>query len=255
MRRLPAVALLLVLASLVVPARASADEGILLRGSKTAYVDLYVYASTTITASDIRMSTKGSYVGFFMSPAPANRDTVGELLMPSVGATGATQNDVMQLGQSWDVRAGKYRVFLLTDGPAEVFVPITGQGLRGWAPRGRAPLAVRPFTMDVAPGQTAGVGRLPVDARVRSLVITAGLASSSSLTAVDTLDACVTASTSCTSHALAARVPAGKAWTYSVSFVSPGTYSGELDMNRVAGVDAGTHVDGAVLVLTIGLQK
>jgi hypothetical protein len=161
----------------------------------------------------------------------------------------------MQLGQSWDVRAGKYRVFLITDGPAEVFVPIAGQGLRGWVPRGKAPLAVRPFTMEIPAGATAGVGRFPVNAKVRSLVVTAGVASSSSLTAIDTLDACVTASTSCTSHAVAARVPEGKAWTYGVSFVSPGTYSGELDVNRIAGVDAGSHVDGAVLVLTVGLQK
>src|SRR4051812_29185766 len=114
MRRVPLVAMLLVVCSLaVLPARAGTDEGIVLRGGRTAYVDLYVYASTTITPADIRMSTRGSYVGFYMSPAPADAATVGALVMPRVGASGATSADVMTLGAGWDVRAGKYRVFLL----------------------------------------------------------------------------------------------------------------------------------------------
>src|SRR6266700_3577748 len=142
MRRVPLLAMLLGLVAFLAPVHsyAAADEGIVLRGNHTAYVDLYVYVNTTINTADLRMSTKGTYVGFFMSPAPANRDTVGALDMPRVGATGADSKSTIQLGQSLDVQAGKYRVFLITNGPAEVFIPITGQGLRGWVPRGRAPL-------------------------------------------------------------------------------------------------------------------
>jgi hypothetical protein len=255
MRRVPLLAMLLVFVSLVVPAAAAPDDGILLHGSRTAYVDLYVYVNTTITASDVRMSTKGSYVGFYMSPAPANRDTVGALVMPRVGATGATSADVMKLGESWDVQAGKYRVFLLTDGPADVFIPIAGQGYRGWVPRGRAPFSVRPANFDVAAGSLGDTRRVPVLARSRSLVVAAGAASSTSLTAVDQLTACVTAAESCSvSYAVTARVPAAQAWTYGVALVTPGTYGGIFDVHRVAGVDAGSHIDGAVLVLTIGVQ-
>jgi hypothetical protein len=255
MRRVPLLAMLLVLVSLVVPAFATPDDGILLHGSRTAYVDLYVYVNTTITAADVRMSTKGSYVGFYMSPAPANRDTVGALVMPRVGATGATSADVMKLGQSWDVQAGKYRVFLLTDGPADVFIPIAGQGYRGWVPRGRAPFSVRPANFDVAAGSIGDTQRVPVAARARSLVVAAAVASSASLTGVDQLTACVTSATTCSvSYEVTARMPAAKAWTYGVALVAPGSYGGVFDVHRLAGVDAGSHIDAAVLVLTIGVQ-
>src|SRR4051812_10368254 len=102
MRRARLLALLLgVLSVLAVPSYGSFTaygEGILLRGSRTAYVDLTVYVSTTVNESDLQMKTKGSYVGFFLSPAPANRDTVGALVMPRVGATGADSASTMQLG-------------------------------------------------------------------------------------------------------------------------------------------------------------
>jgi hypothetical protein len=250
MRRVSLLAMLLVLCSLVVPSFASTDEG------KTAYVDLYVYVNTT----DIRMSTRGTYVGFYMAPAPANRDTVGALVMPRVGATGATSSDVMQLGDSWDVQAGKYRMFLLTDGPATVFVPIEGQGFRGWVPRGVAPISVKRADFDVAAGAPGGTRRVPVPVDVRSLVIAAGMATSTSLTAVERIDACVTAYTSCTTplstvpDTPATRVPAGRAWAYGSALVMRGSYGGLFDLSRLGGGDAGSHIDGAVLVLTIGIQ-
>lgn len=161
MRRVPLLAMLAVLVSLLVApvSAATPAEGIFLRGSRTAYVDLYVYVNRTIAVDDVVMKTKGTYVGFYLSPAPADRDTVGALVMPRVGATGP--GAVMQLGQSWDVQAGRYRMFLLTDGAAEVFIPIEGQGYRGWCraaarrcrsgvrtstslPAPRAPRRVRP---------------------------------------------------------------------------------------------------------------
>jgi hypothetical protein len=257
MRRVPLVAMLLVLCSLaVLPARAATDEGIVLRGSRTAYVDLYVYASTTITPADIRMSTRGSYVGFYMSPAPADDATVGALVMPRVGATGATSADVMTLGAGWDVRAGKYRVFLLTDGPATVFVPIQGQGYRGWMPARRAPFSVRGADFNVAPGSAGERARFPVSVATRSLIVTAGVASSESLTAVDTLDACVTTTAACdVTYAVSARLPGGRAWTYGAALVPAGGYAGVIDLQRLGGVDAGSHVDAAVAVLTIGVQS
>jgi hypothetical protein len=257
MRRVPLLAMLLVLASvLLVPARAAAPvEGIFLRGSRTAYVDLYVYVNRTISIDDVVMTTKGTYVGFYLSPAPADRDTVGALVMPRVGATGT--DAVMQLGQSWDVRAGRYRMFLLTDGPAEVFVPIEGQGYRGWVPRGRAPLSVRRTDFDVDPGSTGGAARTPVSLRARSLVVVAGLVTSPSLTAVDHLSACVTngSTSSCgLSYRVDTRVPLAQTWSYGAALVGPGSHIGVLELNRAAGVDAGSHVAGTLMVLTIGRQ-
>jgi hypothetical protein len=255
MRRVPLLAMLLVLCALTVPGRADTGEGIVLHGSRTAYVDLYVYVNATITAADIRMSTSGSYVGFFLSPAPANRDTVGALLMPRVGATGDTQNDVMQLGQSWDVQAGKYRAFLITDGTADVYVPITGQGYRAYVPHGRAPLSLRPANFDIPAGSTGAASRMPVSLRARSLVVTAGLASSASLTAVERLTACVTATTDCApSYTVSVRVPAGRTWSYGAALLPAGSYGAVLDLERVVGAEADSHVDGAVLVLTLGVQ-
>lgn len=259
MRRVPLLATLLVACALVVPARAATDEGIVLRGSRTAYVDLYVYASTTITPADLRMSGRGSYVGFYMSPAPADPATVGALVMPRVGATGATSSDLMSLGAGWDVRAGKYRVFLLTDGPATVFIPIKGQGYRGWTPTHRAPLSVRRADFDVEPGSAGETMRQPVSVSARSLVVTAGVASSASLTGVDMLNVCVTAATTCslppTAPTASTRLPGGRAWTYGTALVPAGWYSGVIDVQRVGGVDAGSHIDGAVIVLTIGIQR
>jgi hypothetical protein len=264
MRRLPLFAALLAVLAFVVPglARAEADEGIFLRGAHSAYVDLYVYANATIAPADIRMSTRGTYVGFYLTPAPANRDNVGALVMPRVGATGATASDVMQLGDSWDVQAGKYRMFLLTDGDATVFVPIEGQGYRGYVPRGRAPLTVKRADFNVAAGSAGGNRRVGVGVSARSLVIAAGMASSSSLTAVEDIDVCVTSMSSCTSPlgsapplgAAGTRLPAARAWTYGTALVMHGATDGFFDLSRLGGGDAGSRVDGAVLVLTIGIQ-
>ena len=257
LRRISLLAMLGALLSfLVVPAAAAPAEGILLRGSRSSYVDLYVYANHTVAIGDVTMKTSGSYVGFYFAPAPANRDTVGGLVMPRVGATGDDVSSVIKLGESWDLQAGKYRMFLLTDGPAEVFVPIDGQGYRGWHPTRRAPVSVRRTDFDVAAGSTGSSERVPLRLGSRSLVVAAGQASSSSLTAVDHLSACVTAgSDGCAAtYAVAARLPTARVWTYGVMLASPGTYAGMLDLQRVAGADAGSHVDGAVLVLTIGRQ-
>lgn len=240
----------------VTVAHASTDEGILLRGSRTAYVDLYVYTSATIVPSDIAMTGGRSYVGFYMSPAPADRDTVGALLMPRVGATGATTDDVIKLGASWDVRPGKYRVFLLTDGPAEVFVPIPGQGLRANKPSGRAPLGLTRADFDVPAGATVASHAYPVSLRSRSLVVTAALATSKSLTAIDQMSACVSSDTVCTPAVAVptVRLPNGRAWAYGATLVPSGRLSGVIDVRRALGDDAPSHVDGAVLVLTIGIQ-
>lgn len=254
MRRARLLLLLLgLLAGLVVPAHAAADEGILLRGSRTAYVDLYVYTSATISPEDVTMSGGRSFVGFFMSPAPADRDTVGALVMPRVGAT---PDQPMKLGASWDVRPGKYRVFLLADGPAEVFVPIPGQGLRAHKPTGGAPLGLARADFDVPAGATIASHAYPVYLRSRSLIVTAGVASSKSLTAVDQMDACVSTDTACavSTDAPTVRLPNARAWTYGVTLAPPGRWSGVLDVHRALGDDAPSHVDGAVLVLTIGIQ-
>jgi hypothetical protein len=247
-------ALLGTLAGLFVTvSHATTDEGILLRGSRTAYVDLYVYSSATITPADVSMKGGRSFVGFFMSPAPADRDTVGALVMPRVGAT---PDQPMKLGASWDVRPGKYRVFLLTDGPAEVFVPIAGQGLRAHKPTGRAPLGLTRADFDVPAGATVASHAYPADLRSRSLVVTVGQASSKSLTAIDQMDACVSTDTACavSTEAPTLRLPNGRAWTYGVTLAPPGRWSGVLDVRRALGDDAPSHVDGAVLVLTIGIQ-
>lgn len=245
------------LSFLVVPAAdAAPSEGILLRGSRNAYVDLYVYVNRTISVADVTMKTKGSYVGFYLAPAPFNRDTVGALVMPRVGATGGDSASVVKLGDSWDVQAGKYRMFLLSDGPAEVFVPIEGQAFRGWVARTPAPVSVRRSDFDVAAGSTGATEQVPLRLRQRSLVVAAGMASSSSLTAVDHLSACVTAEAGCAStYTVTARLPMARVWTYGVMLAQPGVYQGRLALNRVAGADAGSHVDGAVMVLTIGKQS
>lgn len=256
MRRVPLLAMLAVLVSMLVsPSAAAPAEGILLRGAQTAYVDLYVYENTTLDTSSLRITGGRSYVGFFLAPAPANRDTVGALVMPRVGAVGGSNAAMMRLGDSWDVQAGKYRAFLITDGPAEVFIPITGQAFRGWTVSRAAPFSVRDANFDVPAGPGNHHERTNMTLRKRSLVVAAGRATSTSVTAVDHLQACVSASGECsTTFAVTARLPAATAWTYGVELVQPGTYAGVLDLARVGGPDAGSHVDGAVMVLTLGIQ-
>lgn len=259
MRRVSLLALLLCALSLLsVPSSAAPDEGIIVRGSRTAYVDVYVYATHTIAPADIRFTRRGSYAGFFMSPAPADRPTVGGMVMPRVGATGETSQDVIKLGESWDVHPGKYRLFLITDAAAEVFVPIEGQGLRGYVPSRRAPFSVHRADFDVPAGSTGQTKQLPVNLRSRSLVVAAGVASSTSLTAVDQVAACVESDAGCSSFSLSMRAPAARAWAYGAALHAPGRYKAVLDVRRVKGDtlggDAGSHVDGAVLVLTIGIQ-
>ena len=257
MRRVSLLATLLcALSLLAVPSSAAGDEGILVRGSRTSWVDVYVYSTATIAPADIEFTRRGSFAGFFLAPAPANRPTVGALVMPRVGATGDTQSNVMKLGESWDVAPGKYRLFLLADGPAEVFVPIPGQGFRGWAPTRAAPLAVHRTDFDVPAGSTGEVKQYPLNLRARSLVVAAGIASSTSLTAVDQVAACVSSDTVCSTFSLNVRAPLARAWTYAAALNTPGRYNALIDVRRVAGgADAGSHVDGAVLVLTIGVQS
>lgn len=256
-RRVPLLAMLAVLLGLLVaPATAAPEEGILLRGDRTAWVDLYVYVNDTIGAADVTMRTKGSFVGFFLSPAPADRDTVGALVMPRVGATGGDSASIVKLGDSWDVRAGRYRAFLITDGPAEVFIPIDGQGHRGWVPRGHAPLSVRNTDFDVAAGSGGRTHDVPVRVGTRSLVVAAGMATSASLTAVDQLSTCVRHGAACAgSRGYSARLPLGRVWSYGVTFApATGPYAASFDVDRTLGSDAGSHVEGAVLVLPIGRQ-
>jgi len=260
MRRVSLLAALLCALSLfAVPSSAAGDEGILVRGSRTAWVDVYVYSTATIAPADIRFTRRGSFAGFYLSPAPANRPTVGALVMPRVGATGESQSELMKLGESWDVAPGKYRLFLITDGTAEIFVPIEGQGLRGHAPTHRAPLTVHRADFDVPPGSPGVVRQYPVRLRDRALVVAAGVASSPSLTAVDQVAACVTSDAGCSSFSLTLRAPAARAWAYGAGLQAPGSYNGVLDVKRLAGeaagTDAGSHVDGVVLVLTIGVQQ
>lgn len=256
MRRVPLLAMLLVLCGLVVPSSAAVtDEGILLRGSKTGYVDLYVYENSTLDPATFRITSRGSYVGFFMAPAPANRDTVGTLVMPRVGASGASPSERMRLGKSWDVQAGKYRVFLLTDGPAEIFIPVAGQGFRGYQPRGVAPLSIRPVDFDVAPGQVVTEHETTMRLRSRSLLVAAGRVTTSSVASADRITACITTGGACsTTYSVTARLPSAATWSYGAELVPPGDYSGALDITRLAGVDARSHVAGAVLILTIGIQ-
>lgn len=240
------VAVIAMLAGLLAVPAAAENDGILLRGSKSGWVDVTVYVNTTIVSGDIEMTTKGSYVGFFMAPAPANRDTVGALLMPRV--TGATP---ARIGQSWDLQAGKYRMFLLTDGAAEVFVPIDGQGFRGWTPRGRAPVSLRRLDFSVDPGTPQDTRDVGIRLAARSLVVSAGSVTSSSLTAVEQLSACVSSATSC---AASARVPLATV-SAAASVIAPaGAYRPSISITRTGGVDAASSVNGAVLVLTIGRQ-
>lgn len=252
-------ALACVLSLLGLPSSAATNEGIIVRGHRTTWIDVYVYSTATIAPADIRFTRRGSFAGFFLSPAPANRPTVGGMVMPRVGATGETQADVIKLGESWDVAPGMYRLFLLTDGPAEIFVPIEGQGLRGHTPRAHAPLSLRPVEFDVAAGSTGETRQYPLSLRARSLVVAAGVASSPSLTAVDQVAACVTSDTGCSSVSLSMRTPAARAWAYGAALQAPGRYNGVIDVRRVAGelagTDAGSHVSGVVLVLTIGIQN
>lgn len=249
-RRVPLLAILAAFVSLLVaPATAAPGEGITLRGNRSAYVDLYVYVNETISIADVAMKTTGSYVGFFLAPAPANRDTVGALVMPRVGATGGTS--VIRLGESYDLQAGKYRAFLLTDGQAEVTIPIDGQAFRAFAPRGRAPVSIRNADFDVAAGSEGRSVHVPVSFRDRSLVVSAAQATSSSLTAVDHLSACVTPTAAC---AAAARVPLARASAAGATLAPAGSYTAAFDVSRIGGMDAGSHVAGVVLVLTIGRQ-
>ena len=246
-RRTALLALLAALAGFfAVPSSAAPAEGIMLRGSRSAWVDVTVYANTTIAPADIELKTKGSYVGFFMAPAPANRDTVGALLMPRV--TGPTPS---RIGESWDLQAGKYRMFLLTDGAAEVFVPIDGQGFRGWNPRGHAPVSLRRLDFSIDPGTPQDTRDVGVNLKMRSLVVTAGSVTSSSLTAVEQLSACVSSATAC---AASARVPLATV-SAAASVIAPaGAYRPSISITRMGGVDAASRVSGVVLVVTIGRQ-
>lgn len=107
---------------------------ILLEGSRTAWVDLSLSTTVTIDYGRSTLTGKGAFVGFYAESLskPVNAryavgSTIGAVTLRDFhgpGDTGVTEN--LAPGFARQLQPGRYRFYLLADGPATVRLAVEG---------------------------------------------------------------------------------------------------------------------------------
>jgi hypothetical protein len=245
---------MLALATLAPVSTADAGEGIRIRGRHSAYLDVTIPSTGTITDAGIEIVTRGRYAGFFLLPNTSARPTVGALYMPRVGA-GTDGGRLIQLGESWTVYPGGYRLYLLAETAADVFVPIDGMSARAYAPVRRAQVGLRPVDFAAGPSDQSAERRIRLALRGRrTLVAAAQIVTSASVTGVDAVRTCVTrASLECSDPVVVPtlRAPATAASSSSATVAPAGTYDAVFAIERAAGIHGETDVAATALTLAL----
>jgi hypothetical protein len=239
-----------VLALLVVPARA-AGEGYQLYGATTSFVDVTVHETSTISTEEIVIRTSGRYAGFYLLPAFSTADPVGALWAPHVGADPADGGRLIRLGRSWDVSAGQYRLFLIAERSAEVFVPLKGSAFRALRPVRRAAGTVRLDRRVVDAAQTSVEWRGPLATSSRRTLVThVALARSDGPASVDQFVTCVSApGQTCPASTLSVRASVLTAQATSSGIHGSGRYDAVTQVSRTTGIPADISVSTLTLVL------
>ena len=247
-----ALGLALLAVAFVVPGAAQAgDEGILVRARSSSYVEITVPATVEVVEDEIRVSTRGRYAGFYLLPLFQTHESVGALWSPRLGADG-TAGRLIPLADGWEVTAGRYRLYVLTEAPADIFIPLPGTAFRAYRTTHRARVSVQQSGFALDSADQAGGQRIPAaTASQRALVTAVSYATSTSLTGIDLTSACLApARQSCGTTALPTmRAPASAARVVDSGLRVPGRYDGVFSVERAAGSHGDTKVATLLLVV------
>lgn len=250
--RLPrrsAVAVVLLAVGALLPGLArAAEEGIVLRGAISSWVDVTIHESVEIPRADIDVTSAGRFAGFYLLPHFSTHEPVGALWSPRLGAP--TSASLLPLGDTWTVTAGAYRLYLLAEARTEVFIPLPGSALRAYQPRNRASVSLRLMDFVVPPDATGVERRVTVAASSRrSLVAAVSYATSTSVTGMDQSSACLASSAQACSAIPQTRLGTTSAQSYQVGLQGAGRYDGVFRLTRGVGLHGETTVRTGVLVL------
>jgi hypothetical protein len=247
--------LVLLAVAFVVPGTASAaGDGILVKANGTSYVDITVHQAADIPDGEITFKTKGRYAAFYLLPHFSTHEPVGALWSPRLGA-GGSAGRVVPLGAGWEVTPGLYRLYVISEAPTDVFIPLPGGAFRAYRTTHRARASVKQSGFRVDPDDDAAEHRLPATAHSkRSLVTVVSYATSTSLTGVDQNAVCVVPSSmsrkNCGASSIPVlRLPAASARSVDTGLRPAGRYDGVYRLTRTAGVHGDTSVATFLLVL------
>ena len=115
-----------------VPAPASPSAQLTLTGKRTAYVDVTIKVRTAFDFAHATVSGGGSYVGVYaeaidkpVSERPKPGASIGLIQIRDYHGPGESSYE-MQLGSDPYLMPGRYRFYLVADGPAIVRLPVSG---------------------------------------------------------------------------------------------------------------------------------
>jgi len=107
------------------PASAS-DREIVVQGSRSAYVDIEVRDDVFLNDLRFSIESRGRYTAMIIEPAVRSAETVGQATLIAYRAAGLGET-VTSADKGW-IEPGTYRVWLVTDAPAKVRVPVSSGG-------------------------------------------------------------------------------------------------------------------------------
>lgn len=249
-------ALLLLVAALAGSATAAPGEGVELVGSSTGWVDIWVRELVTIPESEITITSKGRYAGFYMVPDTATRQPVGALALPALGAGagGSSGGAPFRLGESYDVAPGTYRLYLLADSPTTVHIPIPNHAYQRLAPRARASSGLRLLDYALPAAEQRGERRIGMHVRRPTLTVAAQLVASDGFTGVDHVTTCLVAAGRVCERppARTTRVPFVSSGRSVVAGIAqPAAYDAVFAVERGLGIHADTKVKAASFTLVL----
>ncbi|HVE63311.1 MAG TPA: hypothetical protein VNB94_05875 [Mycobacteriales bacterium] len=248
-----AAALVFVVGLLVGTSAAAPSEGVQISGTASGWVDIFVRHLVTIPESEITIESAGRYAGFYLVPDTATRHPVGAMALPALGAGGSSGGRFFRLGDGFDVAPGTYRLYLIAESAAKVYIPIPQHAFEAVTPRGRATSRLRQETFVVPAAEQRGERRLGFHARRPTLTLAAQLVSSGGLTGVDQVSTClVAAGRVCDKPPVRTlRAPLVPARSSVAELARPAAYDAVYAVERGAGLHADTTVTAAAFDLVL----
>lgn len=247
--RLPLCGLVLLVLGALVPLSSAAEgEGMRIRGRLTTYVDITVPSTFTVSDTSIEIASSGRFAGFYLLPDTSARPTVGALSLRRA------PGKPIQIGESWTLYPGGYRLYLLAETPTDVFVPIDGFAARTYVPTRRGDVRLHSLDFVVGAEDMSAERRIRLPLRgKRTLVAAADFATSTALTGADAVRTCVVkASVSCRRALVPTlRAPASEARSASAGVQLAGTYDAVFAVERAAGIHGETTVAATAITLDL----
>jgi hypothetical protein len=168
---LPVLALLF----LAGPARAADVHYLVLRGSRSASVEVtfahpFTLMLDSYSAVPPRVTTKGSYAGVWVEQVRDDRINAGTVVVPKMRMIDG--DFPVAFGIDGRLPAGRYRVHLLADGASEVRIAVRGLDRDVvLAPRGRNLVTGRLVDLALVPGAHSGSADIPVALRDTTMTV------------------------------------------------------------------------------------